>query len=437
MEFLPVSAVLQKASKPAIVVASVLILLTVTPALYSLLGGYSIFPFVITSNPFLLSLPPPSDGSSSSSSPDASHDPSPSQGPSDNSSSSVDEEKCDYFSGEWVSNPEAPYYTNTTCWAIHEHQNCIKYGRPDTEFMKWRWKPDGCELPVFNPIEFLQIVSGKAMAFVGDSISRNQVQSLLCLLSRVEYPQDISPTADTDFRTWKYPSYNFTVHALWSPFLVSSTEADPSGPDKTGLFNLYIDEFDPIWMAEIGQLDYLIISSGHWFFRPVIFYENRQLVGCHYCGLANVTVLPLDYGYRKALRTVLKAILDNFAGVAFFRTFSPHHFEGGPWNKGGDCIRTRPYRRNETVFRDENLEFHNIQLEEFRAAEEEAVKKGLRLRLIDTTQAMLLRPDGHPGKYGHPPNAQVTLFKDCVHWCLPGPIDTWNDFLLRMMKTEK
>lgn len=93
--------------------------------------------------------------------------------------------KCDIFTGEWVRNPEAPYYRNTTCWAIHEHQNCIKYGRPDTDFMKWRWQPDGCDLPVLNPAQFLEMVRDKSLAFVGDSVSRNQMQSLICLLSRV------------------------------------------------------------------------------------------------------------------------------------------------------------------------------------------------------------------------------------------------------------
>ncbi|KAK7381145.1 hypothetical protein VNO78_33671 [Psophocarpus tetragonolobus] len=95
------------------------------------------------------------------------------------------EKKCDIFSGEWVPNPEGPYYTNTTCGQIHEHQNCMKYGRPDSEFMKWRWKPYECELPIFNPFHFLEIVRGKSMAFVGDSIGRNHIQSMICLLSRV------------------------------------------------------------------------------------------------------------------------------------------------------------------------------------------------------------------------------------------------------------
>ncbi len=102
--------------------------------------------------------------------------------------SSLSDSKCDIFSGEWIPNPDAPYYTNTTCRAIHEHQNCMKYGRKDTEFMKWRWQPHECELPIFNPVQFLELVRGKSLAFVGDSVGRNQVQSLICLLSRVSHP---------------------------------------------------------------------------------------------------------------------------------------------------------------------------------------------------------------------------------------------------------
>lgn len=93
--------------------------------------------------------------------------------------------KCDISKGEWVPNPNAPYYTNGTCWGIHEHQNCVKYGRPDDGFMRWRWRPDGCDLPVFNPGQFLELVRHKSLAFVGDSVGRNHMQSLLCLLLRV------------------------------------------------------------------------------------------------------------------------------------------------------------------------------------------------------------------------------------------------------------
>ncbi|KAF8399209.1 hypothetical protein HHK36_015074 [Tetracentron sinense] len=346
--------------------------------------------------------------------------------------------KCDIYSGEWVPNPDAPYYTNTTCWAIHDHQNCMKYGRPDSEFMKWRWKPDDCELPIFNPAQFLELVRGKSMAFVGDSVGRNQMQSLICLLSRVEYPVDVSYTPEEKFKRWQYTNYNFTIATFWTPYLVKAEEADSNGPTLTGLFNIYLDEFDKDWTTQIEEFDYVIISAGHWFFRPSMFYENGQLVGCHFCQKKNVTDLTMYYGYRKAFRTAFKAInsLEKFKGITFLRTFAPSHFENGIWNEGGNCVRRRPFMSNETHLEGVDLELYMTQVEEFRAAERKGRERGLKYRLLDTTQAMLLRPDGHPSSFGHWPHENVTLYNDCVHWCLPGPIDTWNDFLLEMLKTE-
>ncbi|KAK6796851.1 hypothetical protein RDI58_004552 [Solanum bulbocastanum] len=74
-----------------------------------------------------------------------------------------------------------------SCNAIYEYQNCMKYGRPDTDFFKWKWKPDGCELSIFDAHQFLEIVRGKSMAFVGDFVARNHMESLICLLSKVLY----------------------------------------------------------------------------------------------------------------------------------------------------------------------------------------------------------------------------------------------------------
>ncbi|KAK1297008.1 hypothetical protein QJS10_CPB15g00925 [Acorus calamus] len=105
----------------------------------------------------------------------------------------------------------------------HNHQNCMKYGRPDTDY---RWKPDGCEMPVFNPGQFLALVQGRSMAFVGDSVSRNQMQSLMCLLSRVTYLVLVS---EITIRT--RPSRAGTTQPSTSP---SPTSGPPtwSGPRK-------------------------------------------------------------------------------------------------------------------------------------------------------------------------------------------------------------
>lgn len=101
--------------------------------------------------------------------------------------------KCDLSIGKWVRNPSRkPYYTNSSCYWIIPQHNCLKFGRPETEYLNWRWKPDGCELAPFDPVQFLNLVRGKSMAFVGDSVSRNQMQSLLCILSSVSHHSSFS-----------------------------------------------------------------------------------------------------------------------------------------------------------------------------------------------------------------------------------------------------
>jgi hypothetical protein len=75
-------------------------------------------------------------------------------------------------------------YTKS-CPLIQEHQNCLKYGRPDLGFLRWQWRPAGCEMPRFDAAAFLDAVRGRSLAFVGDSLARNHMQSLMCFLTKV------------------------------------------------------------------------------------------------------------------------------------------------------------------------------------------------------------------------------------------------------------
>ncbi|KAJ9147400.1 hypothetical protein P3X46_029565 [Hevea brasiliensis] len=348
--------------------------------------------------------------------------------------------ECDIFTGKWVPYLRGPYYTNATCNLIIDQQNCMKFGRPDTEFMKWRWRPEECELPFFNTVQFLGVVRWKWLGFVWDSVGMNQMQSLLCLLASVVHPVDVSHkyTSDTTyFRYWFYSDYRFTLATLWSPFLVKSCDADPSGHSLNSLMNLYLDQADKAWASQIENFDYVVISAGQWFFRPLIYYLNGQIVSCHNCNKENITAVTKYYGYRMAFRTAFGTLLrlKGFKGITFLRTFSPSHFENGAWNAGGSCPRTKPYTSEEMKLEDYNLEFYLTQVEELKKAEKEGRKRGLKFVLLATTEAMLLRPDGHPNHYGHSLHRNMTV-ADCVHWCLPGPIDTWNEFLLYVMKRE-
>ncbi|CAN1254249.1 Protein trichome birefringence-like 24 [Linum perenne] len=93
--------------------------------------------------------------------------------------------KCDLLVGDWVPEPSAPIYTNDSCHLIDGHENCMRNGRPDSGYLYWRWKPRRCELPAFDARRFLEVMRSKTWGLIGDSISRNHVQSLLCMLSTV------------------------------------------------------------------------------------------------------------------------------------------------------------------------------------------------------------------------------------------------------------
>ena len=92
---------------------------------------------------------------------------------------------CDLYAGKWVYDSAGPLYTNSSCPVLTQMQNCQGNGRPDKEYENWRWKPAQCNLPQFDAMKFLELMSGKTLAFVGDSVARNQMESLLCILWQV------------------------------------------------------------------------------------------------------------------------------------------------------------------------------------------------------------------------------------------------------------
>ncbi|EEE52401.1 hypothetical protein OsJ_34506 [Oryza sativa Japonica Group] len=339
------------------------------------------------------------------------------------------DEACNIFRGEWVPDPDAPYYTNDTCSVIHEHYDCMKYGKPDLGFVQWRWHPDSCDLPRLDPARFLSSMRGKTLAFIGDSLARNHMNSLICLLTRVAEPTTSWPSSE--HTVYHYGGgYNFTVLSFWAPFLVRNELIDTDRPAHTGLWNLYLDEPDAVWASHVPAFDYAVVSASSWFYRPSMLYEAGRLVGCHHCLLPNVTDLTLRYALRMATRAALRAVVGGGGGVtAVLRTVSPSQYEGGEWNKDGNCVRTRPYRRGEKTLQGVELDFHTLQVEEFEAAKRAVTASGgsggaVRMMLMDTTEAMIVRADAHPSRYRGWTRRKgwmkeyFTISNDCVHWSM-------------------
>lgn len=243
-------------------------------------------------------------------------------------------------------------------------------------------------------------------------------------------------------KSWHFPSYNFSVSVIWSPFLVEAAIFEDINGVSSSEVELHLDKLDSKWKDQYMNFDYIIISCGKWFLKSAIYYESDTILGCHSCPKRNLTELGFNFAYRKTLKFVLNFIVSsNHKGLIFFRTFTPDHFENGEWFSGGTCNRTAPFKEGEVEMKDLNRMLREIELEEFEKAARQASRNGVNLKLVDFAPLSLLRPDGHPGPYRefHPfankgQNAKVQ--NDCLHWCLPGPIDSWNDILMEMVINE-
>lgn len=349
--------------------------------------------------------------------------------------------QCDYFNGTWVKSTIDPLYNGMSCGTIKKGQNCMVHGRPDSGYLHWRWKPDNCQIPLFDPTLFLELINNQHVAFIGDSMARNQLESLLCLLATKSEPELVyRDSEENKFRRWVFKEYNVTVSVFWSPFLVKGLEK--SAASGLNHNKLYLDSADEKWASDLNKFDVMVFSIGHWFLHPAIYYEGERVLGCHHCPEFNHTEIGFFGIFRKAINTTLKKVKDELNmsdKLVLVTTFSPAHFEG-EWDKAGACSKKEPYKQGEKEMEYMDTEMRTVEIEEVTEAakEMEATKGRLRIEALDVTKLALMRPDGHPGPYMNPnPFAEgkkERVQNDCVHWCLPGPIDSWNEILLEIVK---
>jgi xyloglucan O-acetyltransferase len=119
------------------------------------------------------------------------------------------------------------------------------------------------------------------MAFIGDSMARNQLESLLCMLATKSQPELVyNDSEENKFRRWVFKEYNTTVSVVWSPFLVKGLEK--SAASDLNHNKLYLDSAGEKWASELNKFDVMVFSIGHWFLHPAIYYEGQRVLGCHH-----------------------------------------------------------------------------------------------------------------------------------------------------------
>ncbi|KAJ8771521.1 hypothetical protein K2173_026698 [Erythroxylum novogranatense] len=331
-----------------------------------------------------------------------------------------DDSGCDLYHGSWFYDPSGPLYTNNTCPIITQTHNCQGNGRPDGEYEYWRWKPSRCDLPRFETKKFLELMRGKTLAFIGDSLARNQMESMLCILWQVEVPKT---RANRILQRYYFNSTSTMIVRIWSSWLVHQTsERFEFAPE--GIVKLHLDTPDKNVMKFFPNFDVIVISSGHWF--------TRQSDSSPPMKVNNIKAFEIS------VETILTSLVThpNYTGLTILRSYSPAYYETGAWNFGGSCTgKVKPLVPGELVENNTTSVKHRKQVTGFDSAIKKKTNKS-KLKLMDITEAFSYRHDGHPGPYTkRGPDGRPTSL-DCLHWCLPGPVDTWNELLLEIIQRE-
>ncbi|KAF5175273.1 trichome birefringence [Thalictrum thalictroides] len=336
--------------------------------------------------------------------------------------------KCDIFDGRWVRDEQGkPYYPAGSCPYIDRDFDCHLNGRPDDDFVKWRWQPNHCNIPSLNATDFLERLRGKRLVFVGDSLNRNMWESLVCILRHSVKDKkkvyEISGKREfkkKGFYAFHYEDFNCSIDFVSSPFLVRELPINKNGLTET----LRLDVMD-MRASMYHDADVMVFNTGHWWTHEKTSKgENYYQEGNHVYPRLKV----MD-AYTKALNTWGRWI-DNNVDVkksqVFFRGYSVTHFRGGQWNSGGQC-----HQETEPIYNDTFLAKYPVKM---RALEQLLPKMKTPVVYLNISKLTDYRKDAHPSIYRKEyKTAEEKLAavgsQDCSHWCLPGVPDTWNELL--------
>ncbi|XP_076918172.1 protein trichome birefringence-like [Bidens hawaiensis] len=336
---------------------------------------------------------------------------------------------CDMFDGEWVRDESYPHYKPGSCSLIDEQFNCFNNGRRDKGFQMLKWKPKSCTLPRLDGSRMLQLLRGKRLVFVGDSLNRNMWESLVCILRNSVKDQSKVYEASGRHHFRSEPSYSFvfkdyncTVEFFVTPFIVrESVTKDKNGTKKETLrLDLIGTSADQYKTADI-----VVFNTGHWWtHEKTAKGKDYYQEGSHVYNELNVLE-----AFRKAMTTWgrwVDANINPSKTLVFFRGYSASHFRGGQWNSGGQCDNEVEPIKNTTYlspYPDKMLVL-------------EKVLRGMKTQVsyLNITRLTDFRKDGHPSIYRKQHYTEVERrsplhYQDCSHWCLPGVPDSWNEIL--------
>ncbi|KAG2285237.1 hypothetical protein Bca52824_044841 [Brassica carinata] len=341
------------------------------------------------------------------------------------------EESCDVFSGKWVRDQVSrPPYEEWECPYIQPQLTCQEHGRPDKDYQFWRWQPNHCDLPSFNATLMLETLRGKRMMYVGDSLNRGMFVSMICLLHRIIPEDQKSIKTSGSLTVFTAKEYNATIEFYWAPFLLESNSDDAIVhriSDRV-VRKGSINKHGRHWKG----VDIIVFNSYLWWMTGLKMnilqgsFEDKEKV---------IVEVSTEDAYRMGMKSMLRWVKNNMDRKktrVFFTTMSPTHAKGIDWGgePGQNCY-------NQTApIEDPNYWGSDCRKSIMKVIGEVLRRSKTPITLLNITQMSNYRKDAHTSIYKKqwsPLTAEQlenpTSYADCVHWCLPGLQDTWNELL--------
>uniref|UniRef100_A0A0D9X2C4 Uncharacterized protein n=1 Tax=Leersia perrieri TaxID=77586 RepID=A0A0D9X2C4_9ORYZ len=343
--------------------------------------------------------------------------------------------------GEWVRDGKRrrPMYEPWQCPFVDEGFRCRENGRPDDAFATWRWQPRHCTLPRFDARKLLEALRNRRLVFVGDSIGRNQWESMLCMLATAVVSGDgdgdkaaaaiyeengSTTTKHKGELSFRFRDYNCTVEHYRSPYLVRRGRPPRRTPRRVGsTTSLRLDAMDAR-AHRWKDADVVVFNSGHWWSR-----ERLRQLRCYFqVGKKLRMDMSVEAAYLRAMSTLNNWVhreVNPHKTLVIFRTYSPAHTR---FSRSGSCaMETTPELNSSRISLHQWPGMLNPAFEQSKSGTAAAAK----LQVLNVTMMAAQRRDGHPSVYNVA--AAAGQRADCSHWCLPGVPDAWNELLYAMI----
>ncbi|PQP98212.1 protein trichome birefringence-like 31 [Prunus yedoensis var. nudiflora] len=182
---------------------------------------------------------------------------------------------------------------------------------------------------MFDPLKLMQILRGKRLMFVGDSVQRGQFESLVCMVQSIIPQGKKSIQRVPPRKIFKVEEFDASIEYYWAPFIVESIS------DHATKHTV---------LKRLVKLDSIAKHGKHWegvdilVFESYVWWMHKPTINVTY-GSPDVQEYNVTTAYRLALQTWaewLESSINPVRQKVFFMSMSPTHLWSWEWKAGSD-----------------------------------------------------------------------------------------------------